>query len=71
MVKKPKKVFWKPATDEGTGYLVLDGRTEIVSGIVKRTETLSAAETKRKDLMVNLDFDAEDRLIGIEIVNYD
>lgn len=49
----------------------MDGRKTLVSGVVKRTESLDLEKTKRDDLCVNLDFDVDDRLIGIEIVNYD
>ena len=71
MFLKRKKVFWKPAGDLGTGYLELDGRRKPVSGLVERTETLDTEKTNREDLDVNLDFDADNRLIGIEIVHYD
>ncbi len=71
MFLKRKKVFWKSAGDIGTGYLELDGRRKLVSGLVKRTETLDTEKTNREDLDVNLDFDADNRLIGIEIVHYD
>lgn len=71
MFRRRKKVFWKPAGDLGTGYLELDGRRKLISGIVKKTETLALEKTNRDDLDVNLDFDADNRLIGIEIVHYD
>jgi len=68
---KAKRVFWRAAKDQGTGYLVLDGRTHAVEGIVHRTETLDVSKTNRDDLMVNLDFDKDERLIGIEVVSFD
>jgi len=72
MFKRTKKtVFWKPAQNSSTGYLVLDGRTDAVAGIVAKSENLDRTKTKREDLDVVLDFDKEDRLIGIEIVQYD
>ena len=66
-----KLVFWKPANDKGTGYLELDGKKKPISGIVKRTERIGSDVTNREDLDVNFDFDENERLIGIEIVNYD
>jgi len=68
---RAKKVFWRAAKDQGTGYLVLDGRKRAVAGIVRRTETLDVSKTNRDDLMINLDYDKDDRLIGIEVVNFD
>lgn len=71
MFAKAKKVFWRAAKDQGTGYLELDGRKRAVSGIVDRTETIDVLKTNRDDLMINLDFDKDDRLIGIEVVSFD
>jgi len=71
LFRKHKTVFWKPAADLGTGYLELDGKSKPQAGVVKRTERLDTTKTNREDLDVNLDFDADNRLIGIEIVHYD
>ena len=71
MFAKAKKVIWRAAKDKSAGYLVLDGRKRAVSGIVHRTETVDASKTNRNDLMINLDFDQDDRLIGIEVINFD
>ena len=71
MFGRTKKIFWRAAKDQATGYLELDGRKRAVSGIVNRTETIDVSKTNRDDLMVNLDFDKDNRLIGIEVVSFD
>ena len=71
MFSRTKKIFWRAAKGQSTGYLELDGRKRAVSGIVNRTETIDVSKTNRNDLMVNLDFDKDDRLIGIEVVSFD
>ena len=71
IVCKSKESFLACGKDQGTGYLELDGRKRAVSGIVDRTETIDVLKTNRDDLMINLDFDKDDRLIGIEVVSFD
>ena len=52
-------------------YLYVPGHPGSSAGCVKRTVTLEEKLTGRSDLMVNLDFDEADKLIGIEVVSFD
>ena len=52
-------------------YLCMTGHPGAAVGVVKRTLTLDEKMTGRDDLMVNLDFDEADKLIGIEVISFD
>ena len=59
-MNKPLKVTYDPDVDAAYIYL-----TEIPAGGVARTYCCDSAEV---DGMINLDFDAEGRLLGIEVL---
>ena len=55
--------------DENVGYVYLPKHPKVITaGIVKKTIRLSEIIKDYKGILVYLDFDSNDELIGIEIV---